>query len=102
MSEAKHTPGPWWIETGPDVDLINHVGISADDHSMLAQAVWKMDDDERSPMCEANAHLIAAAPDLLDALQSIVASAEDGCAAINTRFLITAKAAIAKATGKTS
>lgn len=72
MSEAKHTPGPWALDFGPDVDLVNHVGISAEEHGLLAQVVWKMDDDERSDTCEANARLIAASPDLLELLEQAV------------------------------
>ena len=73
MSEAKHTPGPWALDFGPDVDLvINHVGISAEKHGLLAQVVWKMYDDERSDTCEANARLIAASPDLLELLEQAV------------------------------
>ena len=66
---SKHTAGPWWIDTAEDVDLPNHVGISADEHGLLAQVVWRMEDDERTPQCEANARLIAAAPDLLEVLE---------------------------------
>jgi hypothetical protein len=72
-----HTPGPWKIDHDDDIDLPNHVGISAETHSLLAQVVWKMDDDERSPSCEANARLIAAAPDLLEALKEMLEMWED-------------------------
>jgi hypothetical protein len=65
---TQHTPGPWWIDRADDVDLPNHVGISAEKHGLLAQVVWRMEGDERSPRREANARLIAAAPDLLEAL----------------------------------
>lgn len=68
---SKHTPGPWWIDHGDDVDLPNHVGISSERHGLLAQVVWKMEDDECTPRCEATARLIAAAPDLLAELQNI-------------------------------
>jgi len=95
-----HTPGPWRLDHSDAVDLRNHVGISSESHSLLAQIVWKMDDDERSPSCEANAYLIAAAPDLLEAAQRVLAHkrGEDDwlilavdCVALET--------AIAKATG---
>ena len=39
MSEAKHTPGPWALDFGPDVDLVNYVGISAEEHKLLTQIV---------------------------------------------------------------
>ena len=97
-----HTPGPWRLDHSDDVELRNHVGISSESHSLLAQIVWKMDDDERSPSCEANAHLIAAAPDLLEALQSIVkslADQDDEGMIEHAQPMIDARAAIAKATG---
>jgi hypothetical protein len=54
-----HTPGPWKIERHFDPGYKN---ISAQKHTSLAQVVWCMEDEDRSPSCEANAHLIAAAP----------------------------------------
>ena len=69
---AQHTPGPW--------------GVSAQPHGY---SVWNVVDDEINPACigrpvanvvggydsvqieEANARLIAAAPDLLEALEAI-------------------------------
>lgn len=76
----QHTPGPWKLE--PDWlgdDLRGHIPVSADrekggqgGHLALAQVVWIMEDDAQmglsSPICEANARLIAAAPELLAAL----------------------------------
>jgi len=61
-----HTPRPWKIERHYDSGYKN---ISAQKHTALAQVVWCMEDEDRSPECEANAYLIAAAPDLLEALQ---------------------------------
>lgn len=67
-----HAPGPWklGIQDG------NFVDIDSECHGGLAQVVWLMEDDEvegrSSPQCEANARLIAAAPDLLAALEDIV------------------------------
>lgn len=100
---SKHTPGPWEIEHAEDIDLPNHVGISADKHSLLAQVVWKMEDDERSPHCEANARLIAAAPDLLDALKTAKWMLErDYIDDQKMRVIEKCDAAIAKATGETT
>mgnify|MGYP000990437160 CR=1 FL=1 len=56
MSEAKHTPGPWIVDT----DYIIQDGGTSDENTISIvgdQEEWK-----------ANAHLIAAAPELLDAL----------------------------------
>ena len=63
---SDYTPGPWEIEGH------YHFGykwISGPEHSQLAQVVWCMEYEDRSPSCEANAHLIAAAPELLEALE---------------------------------
>lgn len=91
----KHTPGPWEITRSFDPGYKN---ISAPKHTALAQVVWCMEDEERSPMCEANAHLIAAAPELLEALEALVA--DESKEYIPTRLWDAARAAIAKAKGE--
>ena len=70
---TSHTPGPWFIDTAITADLEDHVCISAKLHGMLAQVVWRMEGDERTPTCEANARLIAEAPEMLQALRTIAA-----------------------------
>ncbi len=88
-NETKHTPGPWTILPGEQGRLPRYI-ISADRLPPL-----KM-------ICElgtkANARLIAAAPELLEALTHVLPLAEQapggGGYAIDT-----ARAAIAKATG---
>jgi hypothetical protein len=102
---SKHTPGPWAISSG-DFILQNHAAVDAPKHGALALVVWKMEDDGRSPECEANARLIAAAPDLLEALKGLD---EAYCRAgsplsrderhEDRMRLIAARAAIYKATG---
>jgi len=66
---SKHTPGPWEIKAHSDPC---YRYISAPKHIALAQVVWRVEEEDRSPACEANAHLIAAAPDLLEALEELV------------------------------
>ena len=94
---SKHTPGPWEIEEH------YHFGyrwISGPEHSQLAQVVWCMEDEDRSPECEANAHLIAAAPELLDALCYLLeASSGQGPHEQWLAAMDQARAAIEKATG---
>jgi len=71
---SEHTLGPWEIEEH------YHFGyrwISGPEHSQLAQVVWCMEDEDRSPECEANAYLIAAAPELLEALEKVYADMND-------------------------
>ena len=108
--KGKHTPGPWYIwnedlELNPDTST----GFP------LICAAGETSDDESVDICEvnadypanyvANARLIAAAPELLEALKGIVA-----CASINgpvgtKAYIISderrdkAKAAIARAEG---
>ena len=94
---SEHTPGPWKIERHYDSGYKN---ISAQKHTALAQVVWCMEDEDRSPECEANAHLIAAAPELLDALCYLLeASSGQGPHEQWLAAMDQARAAIAKATG---
>ena len=91
---SNHTPGPWEIKRHFDP---GYKFISAPKHSHLAQVVWCMEDEGRSPECEANAYLIAAAPELLEALDKIIGLAKVGRM---VHVINTAKAAIAKAKGE--
>ena len=95
---SKHTPGPWEIEEH------YHFGyrwISGPEHSQLAQVVWCMEDEDRSPECEANAHLIAAAPELLEALENLL-KVHEGEGGTQRHAGDMARAAIAKAKGSQS
>ena len=85
---AQHTPGPWRV--GP-VDDTRIVSVKHDEEIAIASGDY--DSPEGWPIMEANARLIAAAPDLLDALQKL-------CATLNDNGYATdhAAAAIAKAT----
>ena len=89
---ALHTPGPWeWAE---DVDGWGREGLSPD--------VIRPTVNERIRVDDANARLIAAAPDLLDALKI----AMDYMSFHNGEYdcqdqLDLINAAIAKATGET-
>lgn len=90
MTDAKHTPGPWRVNgqksvRGPNLEYI-------------ANANWKNG--------EANARLIAAAPDLLEAL-IMVRDADDDCKSdglptIPSIARATINAAISKATTPTT
>ena len=69
----------------------------------LAQVVWVMEDDARagkkSPTCEANARLIAAAPELLSALSTMLTEMGMDENEWNKPTYNQARAAIAKAGG---
>jgi hypothetical protein len=90
MSNTKHTPGPWVI------DKSNPVKIQGIGHQPQI----------RYPVCsvsalgkhwQANARLMAAAPELLDAC--ILAEASDSFTRLNSAAQNAIRAAIAKATG---
>ena len=93
---VKHTPGPW--KWGADVrltyeDLYEHsVQLGSDSETVvLHQANW--------PVSKANAHLLAASPDLLAACQNILKCDNTACRPrIHDYEMI--RAAVAKATGQ--
>ena len=63
MENATHTPGPWYwdkVSTG-------HVIVDSEGFTIV----------DSSPMSEADARLIAAAPEMLEALQRLVHPAAD-------------------------
>jgi hypothetical protein len=75
-TQTKWTPGPWTISRdryNPLQHSENAVSIDAETHFGLA-GVWVRMEDEATddPTMVANAHLIAAAPDLYAALEAIV------------------------------
>ena len=97
---SKHTPGPWdWYGSNllcggkRQSEIILN---SADDgkpyghHAALIEHHWDGD------VAKANARLIAAAPDLLEALQDMVSDH----ASLSAATLAFTRAAIAKATGE--
>ncbi len=65
---SAHTPGPWIAEGAEIVALVDP------EHTATYYApVCTIDDEWSTGIVEANARLIAAAPDLLAALQNMVA-----------------------------
>jgi hypothetical protein len=64
---AKHTPGPWWHDDDKEVGCIV---ICAPDGDGVPWQIASMCDIGPSGDEEANARLIAAAPELLAALKS--------------------------------
>ena len=84
-----HTPGPWTLADNRHAVVIES---NANDFRGLSCEVDKDDYDHATAM--ANAHLIAAAPDLLAALIGVVRVADRATVEFDA-----ARAAIAKATG---
>ena len=88
---AKHTPGPWFVQDIPTASIY----ISpAGGRPSVALALTKVNVPAGETM--ANARLIAAAPDLLEALRYLLDNDGD-CSADG---IATCRAAIAKATGE--
>ncbi|MCY1299991.1 hypothetical protein D9M71_67300 [compost metagenome] len=103
----KHTPGPWEVvgqHVYTKLGAVNAHGSKAsesDGWNIATICPWACtnadDEDEDMPVTEvmANAALIAAAPDLLEALEAVVRVADRA-----TDEFDMARAAIAKARGK--
>jgi len=72
MTQAKHTPGPW------------HVGVRQAEQIVYDENGWAVANatvhhgESNIPESKANARLIAAAPDLLAALEAIAEAASCG------------------------
>jgi len=85
---AKFTPGPWDVhETSQGLEI----HPLSDEHGLIVIA-----DVQGAPQNEANARLIASAPELLEALQEAVDCLKHGEYHATLKM---AQAAIAKATG---
>jgi hypothetical protein len=97
MPEHKYTPGPWEIQKADDAYCIASIG-----NLVIMPAVGKVKHDNS----EADARLIAAAPELLDACTALIdydESAEDGDVSMIMAYAKAtrlARKAIAKATGQ--
>ena len=63
MSKQQHTPGPWKLSEDPET-FKNKI-FGADNYNVLGP-------NRLSSEVEANARLIAAAPDLLEALEELI------------------------------
>ena len=96
MSEVKHTPGPWFagVLAGPEMEETISIGPMEKEvhYEDCLCEVWHGNYD-----AEANAKLIAAAPELLEALEELVESAK--CAGWHPSHIEQAKEVIAKAKG---
>ena len=89
---TQHTPAPWyWSDNVPDFPKNHCIIVDADGFTIA----------EPSPMGEADARLIAAAPELLIALRDLLedAIALGICESNMSGSAVAARAAIAKATG---
>ena len=90
MTPRKHTPGPWEYST--DNARVYH----EESNICVARCAGDTFDANSFAECLANAWLIAAAPELLEALRSLLLAPGQPCAEL------AARAAIAKAEGRES
>jgi hypothetical protein len=93
---SKHTPGPWsyWSGYNPFDKIESQVTAEGGD-IVIASYNSLIDQGE------ANACLMAAAPDLLEALEGVERlCSQSGYVGVNGQYLKVVRAAIAKARGK--
>ncbi len=95
-----HTPGPWFIRDDEWDNGVDHYSISTGpdilDSAICSLSIW---DKEHTEERMANANLIAAAPDMLEALKAALPHIE--CSNPEQSGIITmCGKAIAKAEGK--
>lgn len=88
--ETKHTPGPWFV-TGTGLSRYVEGRVRP---GVLQEVAWCGATEVQDQM-EANARLIAAAPELLEALKAVISVADRATVEFDM-----ARAAIAKATGQ--
>jgi len=95
-----HTPGPWSVDWDGEDLWNNHIVCSEGRICFMAHS-----GTERQDEFDANAQLISAAPDLLEALREIETICTESAGACRKRMgtrvgnaLVTARAAIRKAT----
>ena len=99
MSTGKHTPGTWIAKRMRNGETNGDFDIDSVSGHFIAESIGGMDIEEE----EANAHLIAAAPELLDALKQIERlSREADSNLVDVRAMLgdIARDAIAKAEGE--
>lgn len=108
MSGPKHTPGPWRVAAPPDKVCTDY----RDEGGSMLDSNWARGGHAKTIVtCEhrswmalgeefANAHLIAAAPDLLDAAKNLVRHLSENFRDDASVWVREANAAIAKAEGR--
>lgn len=99
MTQFKGTPGPWEVEDNGHFYDINAGRATVGD--VCSSISWFDNDEHRGPVAMANAQLIAAAPELLEALQGLLIRVADDEEYGPEHAITIARAAITKATGET-
>jgi hypothetical protein len=96
MSETKWTPGPWQAHSLMVSEADKPIGRGHD----ICHCGLGMRPNREVGQSDANAQLIAAAPELFEALVAIVRSVDLNQAVVNGFLQIDARAALAKARGE--
>lgn len=89
---SKHTPAPWSLSPTDDTIVIDAAGRE------VAAIDGDYNDPDTWPLMEANARLIASAPELYESLCDLIASIEN--CTITGETMAAAKAAKSKAEGE--
>ena len=90
---SNHTPAPWRVDRG---SMLNHVNVITPHHEWICYL-----GSVSRPDVVADANLIAAAPELLEALEDFISSARTLCLDHSLgKEMQNARAAIAKAKGE--
>lgn len=93
---VRHTPGPWALAEGSwEIEA----RVDPENSETYYAPVAVIDVDWSSEIVEANARLIAAAPDMLAALDMVYTD-DDGDGYVSAEGMAFIRAAIAKATGE--
>ena len=97
MNEVRHTPGPWQVrhDHGATTKTFGGPHVQAGKRVIAWPEFPSVDENDTS---EANARLIAAAPDLLDALTDLVGGCGKEGDLYSSTAIGKARAAIEKAT----
>ncbi|MEY0929297.1 hypothetical protein AB7224_06650 [Providencia rettgeri] len=101
--EFKHTPAPWVVDdNGTFFDIRNADSVNNVADVCASRCVYDGNKHHKSGVACANACLIAAAPELLEALIELTESAKEAIDGLGdlSDAIDTAKAAIAKALGQ--
>ena len=98
MSETKFTPGPWTATSYPD-SLEASVLAPICGTEAIGEIAW-IGENNFKTQAEANAHLIAAAPEMYEALEQCLERLEVIDPARLSNRIANAKAVLAKARGE--
>lgn len=72
MSEMKHTPGPWKVKIGDgDIEVVHRIGA-------VTTVVATIHGHNHLPVIIADAYMVAAAPQLLEASDNLALELSDG------------------------